>query len=85
MKARAKLATLSRWFQKNPKSVVRITQPGKRAMTLMSAELYETLTETLEAVSDQTTFDALRKGFRDIELDRVHTLGSVAAQLELTR
>lgn len=85
MKAREKLTGLSRELQKNPKAVVRITNRGKPAMTLMSAELYDTLVETLDILSDQTTLDALRKSLRDIETGRVHTLDEVAAQLGLTR
>ena len=63
MKARANLTGLSRELQKNPKAVVRITHRGKSAMTLMSSELYETLVETLEAVSDQATLDACERAF----------------------
>ncbi len=85
MKAREKLSGLSRELQKNPKTVVRITNRGKPAMTLMSAELYDTLVETLEVVSDPTTLDALRRSLRDIDSGKVHTLDEVAARLGLTR
>ncbi len=85
MKARANLTGLSRELQKNPKSVVRITHRGKPALMLMSSELYETLVETLEAVSDLATLDALRKSRRDIESGWVHTLDEVATRLGLTR
>ena len=85
MKAREKLTGLSRELQKNPKSVVRITNRGKPAMTLMSAELYDTLVETLDVLADQTTLDALKKSLRDIESGRVHTLDEVATRLGLTR
>ncbi len=85
MEARAKLPGLGRELQKNPKSVIRITRRGKPAMTLMSSELYETLVETLESISDPTTLDALRKSLKDIESGRVHSLDEVAARLGLTR
>jgi prevent-host-death family protein len=85
MKAREKLTGLSRELQKNPKTVVRITNRGKPAMTLMSAELYDTLVETLDVVGDPTTLDALRRSLRDLESGRVHTLDEVAARLGLTR
>lgn len=85
MKARAKLSGLSRELQKNPKTVVRITNRGKPAMTLMSAELYDTLVETLDVVSDRMTLDALRRSLRDIESGKVHTLDDVAARLGLIR
>jgi antitoxin YefM len=85
MKARETLTGLSRELQKNPKTVVRITNRGKPAMTLMSAELYDTLLETLDAVSDPATLDALRRSLRDIESGKVHTLDEVATRLGLTR
>lgn len=85
MKAREKLTGLSRELQKNPTTVVRITNRGKPAMTLMSAELYDTLVETLDVVSDRTMLDALRGSLRDIESGKVHTLDEVAARLGLTR
>ncbi len=85
MKAREKLTGLSRELQRNPKTVVRITHRGKPAMTLMSAELYDTLVETLDVVSDPPMLDALRRSLRDIEAGRVHTLDEVADRLGLTR
>ena len=85
MKARERLTGLNRELRKNPKTVIRITHRGKPAMTLMSAELYDTLLETLDAVADAETLDALRRSLRDIEAGRVHTLDEVAARLGLTR
>ena len=85
MKAREKLTGLSRELQKNPKTVVRITNRGKPAMTLMSAELYDTLVETLDVLSDRATLDALRRSLRDIQSGKVHSLDEVAARLGLTR
>ena len=85
MKARERLTGLSRELQKNPKTVVRITHRGKPAMTLMSTELYDTLVETLDVVSDRTTLDALRRSLQDIESGKVHTLDEVAARLGLIR
>jgi antitoxin YefM len=85
MKARERLTGLNRELRKNPKTVIRITHRGKPAMTLMSAELYDTLLETLDAVADAETLDALRRSLRDIEAGRVHTLDEVAARLALTR
>ena len=85
MKARERLTGLNRELRKNPRSVVRITHRGKPAMTLMSAELYDTLLETLDALADPETLDALRRSLRDIEAGRLHTLEQVAARLGLTR
>ena len=79
-KARAKLTGLSRKLQKNPKSVFRITHRGKPAVTLMSTNLFETLVEALDTLSDQ---DALRRSRQDIGSPRVRTLDEVAARLRL--
>jgi PHD/YefM family antitoxin component YafN of YafNO toxin-antitoxin module len=85
MKARERLTGLSRELRKNPTDVIRITHRGKPAMTLMSTELYETLLETLDALADTETLDALRRSLRDIETGQVHTLEEVAARLGLAR
>jgi prevent-host-death family protein len=85
MKAREKLTGLSRELQKNPGEVVRITHRGKPAMTLMSAELYDTIVDTLDVLSDPASVQALRKSLRDIESGRVHTLDEVASRLGLNR
>lgn len=85
MTARDKLTGLSRELQKNPKTVVRITHRGKPAMALMSAELYDTILETLDVLSDPAMVEALRKSLGDIEAGRVHTLDEVADRLGLVR
>jgi antitoxin YefM len=85
MTARAKLTGLSRELRKNPRTVVRITHRGKPSMTLISAELYDTLVETLDVMSDPAAVEALRKSLADIKAGRVHTLDDVAARLGLER
>jgi antitoxin YefM len=85
MKAREKLTGLNRELRKNPGEVVRITHRGKPAMTLMSAELYDTIIDTLDVLSDPASVQALRKSLRDIESGRVHTLDEVANRLGLNR
>jgi antitoxin YefM len=85
MTARAKLTGLNRELQKRPSTVVRITHRGKASMTLMSSELYDTLLETLDVMSDQNAVEALRKSLADIKAGRVHTLEDVAARLGLER
>ena len=85
MKARQELTGLNRELQKSPKTIVRITHRGKPAMTLMSAELYDAIAETLDVLADPTTAEALHESLRDIEAGRVHTLDAVAARLRLNR
>ena len=85
MTARAKLTGLCRELKRSPRTVVRITHRGKPSMTLMSSELYDTLVETLEVMSDPAAVEALRKSLADVEAGRVHTLDEVAARLGLER
>ena len=85
MKAQKTLMGLSRELRRNPKTVVRITHCGKPTMALMSAKLYDTLLETLDAVSDPMTLDALRRSLRDIDSGKIHTPDEVAARLGLIR
>jgi PHD/YefM family antitoxin component YafN of YafNO toxin-antitoxin module len=85
MTARAKLTGLSRELTRNPRTVVRITHRGKSSMALMSAELYDTLVDTLDVMSDPASVEALRRSLADIESGRVHTLDEVAARLGLAR
>ncbi len=85
MTARARLTGLNREMRKDPKKVVRITHRGKPAMTLMSAELYDALVETLDLMADAASADALRRSLEDIRKGRVHTLDEVADRLSLER
>lgn len=85
MTARAKLTELNRELKRSPRTVVRITHRGKSSMTLMSSELYDTLVETLEVMSDRNAVEGLRKSLADIEAERVHTLDGVARGLGAAR
>lgn len=85
MEARQKLTGLNRTLQANPETVVRITNRGKPALALLSAELYDSLVETLELLADPEATDALRRSLADIQEGRVHTLENVAARFGLQR
>jgi antitoxin YefM len=85
MTARAKLTGLSRELTRSPRTVVRITHRGKPSMALMSVELYDTLVNTLDVMSDPAGAEALRRSLADIESGRVHTLDEVAERLGLAR
>jgi len=85
MIARAKLTGLSRELRRSPRTVVRITHRGKPSMTLMSSELYDTLVETLDVMSDPTAVEGLRRSLADVQSGRVHTLDDIAERLGLER
>jgi antitoxin YefM len=85
MEARKKLSGLNRELQARPETVVRITNRGKPALALLSAELYDSLIETLDVLSDPEAAEALRKSLSDIQAGRVHSLGEVAKRIGLRR
>lgn len=51
----------------------------------MSAELYDSIVETLDVMSDPDAAEALRDSLADIEAGRVHPLDEVARRLHLKR
>ncbi|MDQ6893308.1 MAG: type II toxin-antitoxin system prevent-host-death family antitoxin [Acidobacteriota bacterium] len=85
MEAREKLSGLNRELQARPETVVRITNRGKPALALLSAELYDSLIETLDVLTDPEAAEALRKSLSDIQAGRVHSLAEVAKRLDLRR
>jgi antitoxin YefM len=85
MAARERLTSLSREIQKDPRTVVQITHRGKPSMALMSAQLYDTLVDTLDVMADPSAVDALRASLDDIAEGRLRTLDEVAARLGLSR
>jgi len=85
MEARKRLSGLGRRLQEHPETVVRITNRGKPALALLSADLYEAIIETLDLLSDPDAAEALRGSLADIQAGRVHSLDDVAARLGLER
>ena len=85
MEARERLSGLNRELQARPETVVRITNRGKPALALLSAELYDSLIETLDVLTDPDAAEALRKSLSDIQAGRVHSLSDVAKRLDLRR
>lgn len=85
MTMRQRLTGLNRELQKSPGTVVRVTHRGKPSLAVMSAQLYDTIVETLEVMSDPEAVEALRGSLADIEAGRVHSLDEVARRLHLKR
>lgn len=63
------------------KEVVQITQHNKPAVAVMSWELYESLMETLEILSDTETLDSVQRGAHDYKKGQVSDWESVKKQL----
>jgi len=85
MTMRQRLTGINRELQKSPGTVVRVTHRGKPSLAVMSAELYDTIVETLDVMSDPKAAEALRGSLADIEAGRVRSLDEVARRLHLRR
>ena len=85
MTMRQRLTGLNRELQKSPGTVVRVTHRGKPALAVMSAELYDTIVETLDVMSEPEAVEALRGSLADIEAGRVHSQDEVARHVQRRR
>ena len=66
IEARNRLTALPEELLGQPEAgAVAVTRRGKPVLALLSWELYESLVETLEILSDETTMAALRQGIRE--------------------
>jgi prevent-host-death family protein len=60
---------------------VEITRNGRRAVVLLSADDYDSLTETIDVLSDPELVAAIREGEADLARGDVFTSEEVAADL----
>ena len=65
-----------------PRSVT-ITQRGRPVLALMSWELYESIVETLDVLSDEDLVPALRQALEDVREGRTVPWEDVKAELGL--
>ena len=65
--ARTELLKVAEEMERRPDQVVEVVKRGKKVMTLLSAEVYESIVETLEVMVDEKTFAKLRRAVREIE------------------
>lgn len=65
--ARSKLMQLAEAMELDPALVVQVEKRGRRVMTLLPAELYDSLVETLEILGDEETTCQLRQALRELE------------------
>jgi prevent-host-death family protein len=63
--------------------VLAVTRRNKEVMAVLSWELYEGLLETLEVLSDPDLMKHLKKGLKDIEAGKVHSLSEAYERLGL--
>jgi antitoxin YefM len=73
VEARKQLTNLPEGLAKHPEiGAVTITRRGKPVLAVMSWALYESVTETLDIMSDPETMAAFRQGVRDLEQGNTH-------------
>jgi prevent-host-death family protein len=68
--ARNQLLKVAEEMERSPDEVVEVTKRGKRVMTLLSADVYAAIVETLEVVEDEKAFAKLREAMSEIEKGR---------------
>lgn len=64
--ARHELTSLPRMLKKDP-SAIPVTRRGKRVLAILSWDLYESIVETLDIMSDPTLVKALRQGIKQLQ------------------
>ncbi|HYV40881.1 MAG TPA: type II toxin-antitoxin system prevent-host-death family antitoxin [Thermoanaerobaculia bacterium] len=84
MEARAKLTGLPEEFQRNPETgAVTVTRRGKPVLAVMPWELYDSMVETLEILSDEKLMRALRKSLREVRKGKTLSTAEVRRRLGL--
>ena len=63
--------------------VVPLTRHGKPVLAIMTWDLFESLSETIDVLSDSELMDQIRKGMKDIEDGRTRSWEEVKAELDL--
>lgn len=61
--------------------VIAVTRDGKPILAVLPWELYESLMETLEVMSDEELMAAFREGVKDMEEGRTESLDDVLKEL----
>lgn len=68
VEARNRLTTLPEELEQDRESgAIAITRHGKRVLAVMTWELYECLTETIEIMSDPELMAVLRQDIKDVK------------------
>jgi prevent-host-death family protein len=82
--ARNELLKVAEEMERRPDQVVEVVKRGKKVMTLLSAEVYESIVETLEVMADEKTFAKLRRAVREIEAGKGISWGAARKELGLS-
>lgn len=82
--AREQFTRLPEQFEKEPELTVQVTRHGRPVIAVLSWELYESITETLEVMADAELMTAIRQSADDIANGRTTDLETVKARLGLS-
>jgi PHD/YefM family antitoxin component YafN of YafNO toxin-antitoxin module len=67
IEARNRLTKLPEAFEREPEiGAVAVTRRGKPVLAVMSWDLYESIIETLEVMSDEKLMASIRRGIKEI-------------------
>ncbi len=72
----------SKLLKEAEREVVQITQRNKPAAAVMSWEIYESLMETVEILSDDAMLDKIRRGEEDVAAGNVISFEQVKKELK---
>ena len=79
IQARKMLTSLPEEFAREPQTgAVAVTRRGKPVLAVMSWDLYEAISETLEIMGDKELMAALAKSVKDIESGKTLSSAQVA-------
>ena len=82
--ARNQLLKVAEEMERRPDQIVEVVKRGKKVMTLMSAEVYEAIVETLEVVADEAAFTKLRRAVKEIEAGKGMSWSDARKELGLS-
>lgn len=63
--------------------VVPLTRHGKPVLAIMTWDLFESLSETIEIMSDSKLMEQIRKGMKEIEEGKTRSWEEVKTELDL--
>ena len=63
--------------------VVPLTRHGKPVLAIMTWDLFESLSETIEIMSDSELMEQIRKGMKEIEEGKTRSWEEVKTELDL--
>ncbi|HEY8309346.1 MAG TPA: type II toxin-antitoxin system Phd/YefM family antitoxin [Gemmatimonadaceae bacterium] len=81
--AREQFTRLPEQFEKEPDLTVQVTRHGRPVMAVLSWELYESITETLEVMADAELMAAIRQSAQEIARGETIPWETVKAELGL--